>query len=69
MPHALRFKFEIIDDTTGDVIASDWTWFDHGRIDEYGNCETVDIHVGAAMRHVRRTQAAAKARAIVEDLA
>lgn len=49
-----KFEFKIRDTETGEIITTDWTTFDAERVDQFGNCETVDIHVGAAMRHIRR---------------
>lgn len=50
----LRFEFRVLDEG-GEVIASDWTTIgDATHIDNYGGCETVDIHVGATLRAVKR---------------
>lgn len=51
----LKFEFRIIDESTDDVIASDWTFIsDPTFIDQDGGCETVDIHVASALRAVKR---------------
>jgi hypothetical protein len=47
-----RFKFQIVDETTGEVVHSDWTYFT--TIDEFGGCESVDIHVAAMLRGWQR---------------
>lgn len=52
-----RFKFEIQDETTDEVITSDWTLFDTVSIGDYGECETIDIHVASALRYLRRAVA------------
>ncbi len=49
----LKFEFRITDES-GAEIASDFTTFEARQIDEYGACETVDIHTGSALRYVRR---------------
>lgn len=50
----LKFEFRIIDESTGDTIASDWTTIDPRSIDCDGGCETVDIHVASALRAAKR---------------
>lgn len=50
--HSYRFKFAIVDETTGDVVQSDFTYLTD--IDEFGRCESVDIHVAAMLRAFRR---------------
>lgn len=51
-----QFRFQIIDKTTGDIIEADWTYLT--TIDQFGNCESVDIHVGAALRGFNRSSRA-----------
>jgi hypothetical protein len=45
---AYRFKLEIVDETTGDVIVSDFCSLT--SIDQFGGCESVDMHAAAALR-------------------
>lgn len=47
----LRFKFSITD-ADGNEIVSDYTYLTN--IDEFGGCESVDIHVASALRFLRR---------------
>lgn len=49
----LKFEFQITDEN-GDVIASDFTTFEAQQIDEFGGCETVDIHTASTLRFIRR---------------
>jgi hypothetical protein len=49
----LRFEF-VITDADGNAIVSDWTTISSPQeIDQFGACEAVDIHVGAALRCAR----------------
>ena len=48
-----QFKIQIIDKTTGEIVASDWTYLT--TIDQFGNCESVDIHVASLLRAFNRT--------------
>lgn len=50
---AYRFKFQIIDETTGDVVEADYCALT--TIDEFGGCESVDIHVAAMLRAFNRS--------------
>ena len=43
-----RFKLEIVDENTGDVIVSDFCSLT--SIDQFGGCESVDMHAAAALR-------------------
>lgn len=52
-----KFKFEIQDEATDEIVTSDWTLFDTVSIDDYGACETIDIHVASALRYLRRVAA------------
>lgn len=52
----MRFEFRILDDD-GDKIVSDFTTFDPKNIGEFGDCEAVDMHTGAALRYLRRANA------------
>jgi hypothetical protein len=45
-----RFKFQIVDEDDN-VAVSGSTYILTDSIDQYGNCESVDIEVGTAMRH------------------
>lgn len=47
----LQFELRVVNKETGEVIVSDYTSLT--PINEYGMCESVDIHVGAALRCVR----------------
>ena len=47
-----QFKFEVVDPATGDVLISDYCTMT--RIDEFGGCEIVDIHVASALRALRK---------------
>lgn len=47
-----RFRFQIVDETTGEVVESDYTYLT--SIDQFGNCESVDIHVAAMLRGFNR---------------
>jgi hypothetical protein len=47
----LRFELRVVNKETGEVIVSDFTYLT--PIDQFGNSESVDIHVGAALRCVR----------------
>jgi len=49
----LRFEFRVLD-LDGEEVACDWTTMLPGDIDEFGGCETVDIHVASALRYLRR---------------
>lgn len=49
-----KFKFRIVNTETDEVFMTDWTTFDADRVDEFGGCETVDIHVASALRKLRR---------------
>lgn len=49
----LRFELRVVDTETGETVVSDYT-SNLTPIDQFGNCESVDIHVGAALRFVRR---------------
>jgi hypothetical protein len=53
MTRPLRFEFRVMDED-GEEIASDWTTMQPGDIDQFGGCETVDIHVASALRFLRR---------------
>lgn len=48
-----RFKFQIVDEATGDVIADDWCTLT--TIDEFGGCEAVDHQVASTLRYFTRT--------------
>lgn len=52
-----KFEFKIRDAETDEIITSDWALFDLYNIDEFGGVETVDKHVGSAMRYLRRRAA------------
>lgn len=47
-----QFRFQIVDKTSGDVVESDWTYFT--SINEFGGCDSVDIHVSAMLRGFQR---------------
>jgi hypothetical protein len=49
-----RFKFQIVDTETDEVVEEDWCSFDVTTITEHGDCEVVDIHVGQMMRNWRK---------------
>lgn len=47
-----RFKFQIVDQTTGEVVESDYCPLT--TIDQFGGSETVDIHVSSMLRAFKR---------------
>lgn len=55
----LRFEFRVLTED-GECVVSDFTTFDPQRVDQFGACETVDIHTGSALRAVRRDLMAGK---------
>ena len=64
----LRFEFRVVDTETDETVISDSTSI--FSIDEFGGSESVDVHVGAALRNVRRDLAnAALAPAAAEEAA
>jgi len=59
----LRFEFRIL---SGDeIIAEDFTTFSPENINEFGGCETVDVHIASALRAGRREQL--QAQSVVKD--
>lgn len=48
-----RFKFAIVDETTGEVIGTDFC--NLTSIDQFGGCESVDMHVASTLRWFERT--------------
>ena len=55
MNEPLRFEFRITN-ADGEEIASDWTTIAPGAVDQWGGCETVDMHVASTLRFVRKKQ-------------
>lgn len=51
----MRFEFRILDDD-GEEIVSDYATISPEQIDQFGGCETVDMHTASALRFVRRKQ-------------
>lgn len=49
-----RFKFAIVDETTGETVWSDFCGLLPDTIDEFGGCEAVDIHVSSMLRGFKR---------------
>lgn len=49
-----RFKCEIVDDETDEVVIADYCTL-LGTIDQFGGCETVDMHVASMLRAFQRT--------------
>lgn len=47
-----RFKFQIIDENTGDVIVDDYCSFE--TVDEFGGCEAVDHQTAKGLRYFKR---------------
>ena len=68
MDKTYRFSFEITDDETGECIQTDWTLFFPENVDPFGGCETVDIHVGSALRGLVRDLEHARLRALTKAL-
>lgn len=50
-----RFKFEIADQTTGDIVIADWLTIEPKAIDQFGGCEAVDHAVARMLRMFRQT--------------
>lgn len=50
-----RFRFSIIDETSGDVIGEDWCSFDAASVHQDGGCETVDHSVARTLGWFNRT--------------
>jgi hypothetical protein len=48
-----RFRFQIVNQTNGDVAESDWVTINDVRIGEFGDCEPVDMAVGKMLRNWR----------------
>lgn len=48
-----RFKFQIVDESTDEVVAEDYCGLT--TIDNFGACESVDIHVSSMLRAFQRT--------------
>lgn len=48
-----RFKCEVVDEETGEVIASGSTFLS-SHITEFGECESVDQEVGEVLRYFRK---------------
>lgn len=48
-----RFIFKIVDDETGETIIKASTYL--GEIDNMGNCESVNIEIGTALRNFEKT--------------
>lgn len=48
-----RFKFALVDEATGEVISSDFCALT--SIDQFGGCESVDMHVASMLRAFERT--------------
>ena len=55
----LKFEFRVTTED-GECVVSDWTYFDPKWVDQFGACETVDLHTGSALRAVRRDMLAGK---------
>lgn len=55
MPDApqYRFKFQIVDEATGQVVETDFCPIT--TIDQFGGCESVDIHVASMLRAFNRS--------------
>lgn len=47
-----RFKFELVDETTGEAVLVDWVSL--SEVDEIGGCETVDHAVARMLRMFSR---------------
>ena len=54
MTDTYRFEFRVTDAETGDVVITDWATFFAYNIGQFGECESVDIHVASALRKVNR---------------
>lgn len=50
-----RFKFEITDETTGEIIIADWLTLGAENIDQFGGCEAVDHAVARMLRMFRQS--------------
>jgi hypothetical protein len=48
-----RFKFQIVDESTGEVVEADWCTINDERIDEFGASATVEIHISKMLRNWR----------------
>jgi hypothetical protein len=48
-----RFCCQITDETTGEVVETDWCTITDARIDEFGGCEQVDHVTGKLLRNWR----------------
>lgn len=49
-----RFKYQIVDEDDNDVITGS-TYFTN--IDEFGNCESVDLEIGSGLRYFKKLRA------------
>lgn len=48
-----RFAFQIVDESTDEVVESDFCTITNARIGEFGDCEMVDMAVGKMLRNWR----------------
>ena len=62
-----RFNFEIVDETTGTVVISDFCGLT--GIDQLGGCESVDMHVASMLRAFTRKARGEYERAEYPDMA
>jgi hypothetical protein len=44
------FRFQIVNETTNDVVSGDYCTITDARIDQYGGCETIDHEVARTLR-------------------
>lgn len=45
-----RFHFKIVNEATDEVVSEDYCTITDARIDQYGNCETIDHEIGRTLR-------------------
>ena len=48
-----RFRFQIVDATTDEVIESDWCTITNAKISGFGECEVVEMEVSRMLRNWR----------------